>query len=81
MPFQGTAMPAATAELAVRKYFRVAEVAALFEIDETTVCRQIKAGRLKAIRIGSGRGTIRIPAAAVIEYEASITASAVAEVA
>lgn len=76
MPFQATAMPAAGAERAGQRFFRVAEVAARFEIDETTVYRQIKAGRLKAIRIGSGRGTVRVPAAALAEYEASITAAA-----
>lgn len=75
MPFQGTAMPVSASEGAVQRFFRVAEVAARFDVDETTVCRQIKAGRLKAIRIGTGRGTIRIPAEALADYEASITAA------
>ena len=79
MPFQGTAMPAATAELP--KYLRVAAVAALFDVDDTTIYRDIKAGRLRAIRIGKGRGTVRIPAAALAEYEATRTAAALAEVA
>lgn len=77
MPFQGTPMPVSVSEDAVQRFFRVAEVAARFEIDETTIYRQIKAGRLKAIRIGAGRGTLRISAEALAEYEASITAAAI----
>jgi excisionase family DNA binding protein len=76
MSFQGSAMPSSASADAGRTFYRVAEVAARFEIDETTVYRQIKAGRLKAVRIGSGRGTVRVPAEALAEYEASIAAAA-----
>lgn len=81
MHVQSTAMPANRAELTVRRYFRVAEVAARFDVDSTTIYRQIKAGRLKALRIGTGRGAVRIPAVALAEYEASIGAASVAGVA
>jgi excisionase family DNA binding protein len=81
MPFKGTSMPDSASEGAAQQYFRVADVAARFDVDETTVYRQIKAGRLKAIRIGSGRGTVRISAKSLAEYEADITAAALAEVA
>jgi excisionase family DNA binding protein len=69
-------MPAAGAPAAGQAVFRVAELAARFGVDDTTICRQIKAGRLEAIRIGKGRGTLRITAAALAKYEASIAAAA-----
>jgi excisionase family DNA binding protein len=77
MPFKGTPMSETGTDRPVQKQFRVAEVAARFGVNETTVYRQIKAGRLKAIRIGTGRGTVRVPAEALAEYEESITAAAV----
>lgn len=61
--------------------YRVAEVAALLDVDPTTIYRQIKAGRLKAYRIGTGRGAVRVPVSALAEYQATITAAALAEVA
>ena len=65
------------------KPYRVAELAALYDVDETTVYRAIKSGQLKAYRIGRGRGTIRIPVASVTQFEAAslAAAAAVAEVA
>jgi excisionase family DNA binding protein len=69
-------MPATGTEYAGQRFLRVAEVAARLTVDDTTVYRQIKAGRLEAIRIGTGRGTLRVPAAALTKYEASITAAA-----
>jgi excisionase family DNA binding protein len=79
MQFQDTAMPAGGAELP--KYLRVAAVAARFDVDDTTIYRDIKAGRLRAIRIGKGRGTVRVPADALADYEVSRAAAALAEVA
>jgi excisionase family DNA binding protein len=73
MPFQGTAMPETGAGLSDKPFYRVAEIAARFDVDQSTVYRQIKAGHLSAVRIGSRRGTVRVPAAALAEYEASIT--------
>lgn len=72
MPFQGTSMPETGTGRPVQRNFRVAEVAARFDVDETTIYRQIKAGRIKAIRIGSA---VRVPAEALAEYEASIAAA------
>lgn len=63
------------------KPYRAAEVAALMDVDETTIYREIKAGRLRAFRIGTGRGTLRIPVAAFAEYEALSAAAALAGVA
>ena len=76
MPFQGTAMPGAGTPDAGQRLYRVAEIAARHAVDKTTVYRQIKAGRLEAIRIGTGRGTVRVPAESLAKYEASITAAA-----
>jgi excisionase family DNA binding protein len=62
------------------KPYRVAEVAKHFDVDTSTVYRLISAGQLKALRIGSGRGALRVPVRALAEYEASISV-ALAEVA
>lgn len=75
MHIQRIETPSAAAEGSPQKYLRVADVAARFDVDETTIYRQIKAGRLKAIRIGQGRGTVRVPADSLAEYEASIAAA------
>jgi excisionase family DNA binding protein len=48
----------------------VAEVALRLGVHKTTVYREIKAGRLKAYRIGTGRGAVRVPEASLAEYEA-----------
>jgi excisionase family DNA binding protein len=69
-------MPVAGTPAAGQTLFRVAEIAARLTVDDTTVYRQIKAGRLEAIRIGTGRGTLRVPAESLAKYEASITAAA-----
>ncbi|MBS2538855.1 helix-turn-helix domain-containing protein [Catenulispora sp. NF23] len=43
-----------------RKPYRVAEVAAFLDVDVSTVYKDIDAGRLRALRVGSKRGTLRI---------------------
>ena len=63
------------------KPLRVAQLAAEFDTDPSTIYRDIKAGRLVAYRIGKGRGAIRIPVASVEAYRARITAAALVEVA
>lgn len=47
---------------------RVKVVADALRVDTTTVYREIAAGRLSSYRVGSGRGTIRIPRAAFTQY-------------
>lgn len=44
----------------IRKPFRVAQVAAMLDVHQATVYRDIEAGRLKALRVGSGKGALRI---------------------
>ena len=62
-----------------RKFYRVAELARLWDLDGSTVYRMIYAGRLRAERHGAKGGAIRIPATAVAEYEASVAAPVTAQ--
>lgn len=54
--------------------YRVAELAALWDVDRSTVYRMIYAGRLRAERHGERGKAIRITAAAVAEYLSGATA-------
>lgn len=51
-----------------RKPYRVAQVAAALDVHPSTIYRDIEAGRLRALRVGAGRGALRIPQAAFDEY-------------
>lgn len=55
--------------------YTVAEVAALLRVDESTVYRAVASGQMGALRIGKGRGTIRIPAEAFRAFCASSATS------
>ena len=59
-----------------RRKYRVAELAKLWDLDVSTVYRMIYDGRLDAERHGSKGKAIRITAAAVAKYEASLCAPA-----
>ena len=59
-----------------RRKYRVAELARLWDLDVSTVYRMIYAGRLDAERHGPKGKAIRITAAAVAKYEASVSAPA-----
>jgi excisionase family DNA binding protein len=66
-------MPAAAKESLSRtepriKPYRVAEVAALLDVHPVTIYRDIDAGRLKALRVGTGKGALRILPAALNSY-------------
>jgi excisionase family DNA binding protein len=54
----------------IRKPFRVAQVAAMLDVHQATVYRDIEAGRLKALRVGSGKGALRIMPDALKDYVA-----------
>ncbi|MER6488782.1 helix-turn-helix domain-containing protein [Streptomyces virginiae] len=43
-------------------------IATALRVDQTTVYREIKSGRLPSYRVGSGRGTIRVSRAAFMQY-------------
>lgn len=47
---------------------RVHDIAAALRVDRATVYREIAAGRLTSYRVGTGRGTIRVPRAAFTQY-------------
>lgn len=86
MHVQATAELVASADPEVRKPFRVAQVAAMLDVHQATIYRDIEAGRLKALRVGSGKGALRILPAALDAYLAllevrAVSAPAVAEVA
>lgn len=50
------------------KLYKVSEIAELFRVSERTVYNWIDWGYMRAIKIGEGRGTIRVPEDAVNEF-------------
>ena len=69
-------MPTSVAASGQRRTpYRVAELAALWDLDQSTIYRMIYAGRLRAERHGLRGGAIRIPVDAVAEYLTTITAA------
>ncbi len=82
MHYQRNAEPPA-ADTGIRKPFRVAEVAAMLDVHPTTVYRDIEAGRLSALRVGSKKGALRILPAALDAYLAllEVRSATMAEVA
>lgn len=78
MPNKGTAKPGL---LGVQRSYKVAEVAEHYGVSLSTIYREIKAGRLTAFRIGTGRGTVRVPADALAEFDSAAMVAARAGVA
>lgn len=56
------------AQQATTPPLRVQDIATALRVDRATVYREIAAGRLSSYRVGSGRGTIRVPRAAFTQY-------------
>lgn len=81
MQVQSSAGLVNPAERPVEKPFRVAEVAAMLDVHIATVYRDIEAGRLQALRVGSGKGALRIMPDALSAYFNLLKVRAVAEVA
>jgi excisionase family DNA binding protein len=86
MQVQATAETVASTVPDVRKPYRVADIAAMLDVHQATIYRDIEAGRLKALRVGAGKGALRILPAALDAYLAllevrAVVASAVVEVA
>jgi excisionase family DNA binding protein len=71
--------PAAHSE--IRKPYRVAELAAMLDVHQATIYRDIEAGRLRALRVGSGKGALRILPDAVDAYLALLEVRAVSSAA
>lgn len=80
MHVQGTAAPESAGNRSIRKPFRVADVAAMLDVHQATIYRDIEAGRLKALRVGSGKGALRIMPDALADYLALLEVRAVAVV-
>ncbi|QFU90958.1 helix-turn-helix domain-containing protein [Amycolatopsis sp. YIM 10] len=59
-----------------RKY-RVKTIATGLDVSVATIYRAVESGALRAIRIGVGKGAIRIEGAAVEEYLANCESAAV----
>ncbi|GGP97382.1 helix-turn-helix domain-containing protein [Streptosporangium pseudovulgare] len=59
-----------------RKPYRVAEVARILDVHQSTVYREIESGRLRAFRVGNRRGTLRIPADAFEDYRLRLVLAA-----
>jgi excisionase family DNA binding protein len=78
MHVQRTAEASASAVSPVKPY-RVAQIATLLDVHQATVYRDIEAGRLKALRVGTGKGALRIMPDAYAAYLAQLEARAVSE--
>lgn len=50
------------------RMYRVKAVADMLDVSVTTVYRAVEAGQLDAYKLGTGKGTIRIPGEAVAAY-------------
>ena len=48
--------------------YTVSEVAKLLRVHKSTVYRDVESGRIDAFRVGKGRGTVRVTAAALRAY-------------
>jgi excisionase family DNA binding protein len=53
------------------RLYRVKAVAEMFDVSVSTIYRAIEAGQLQALRIGSGKGAVRVPEAALGSFEAA----------
>jgi len=68
MPVQRTSALSAAVPGA---YLRVAQVAAQLNVHRTTVYRAIESGALAAVRLGQGRGGLRVSTDALAAYLSS----------
>jgi excisionase family DNA binding protein len=57
--------------------YRVKAVAAGLDVSPSTIYRAVESGELRAERLGRGKGTIRIPGDALIDYKAACARAAV----
>ncbi len=53
------------------RMFRVKAVAEMYDVSPATIYRAIEAGQLDALRIGTGKGAVRIPADALAAFAAT----------
>lgn len=53
------------------RLYRVKTVAEMYDVSVATIYRAIETGQLRALKLGKGRGTLRIPESALDSYTAS----------
>lgn len=51
------------------RMLRVKDVAARYDVSKATIYRAIESGQLDALKLGTGKGTLRIPEYALRAYE------------
>lgn len=56
---------------ATPQVYRVRAVADMFDVGTSTIYRAIESGRLKALKVGEGKGSIRITQDAIDAYWAA----------
>lgn len=66
----------ASMEFEVGRMYRVKVVAEALDVSLATIYRAIESGRLDALKLGTGKGTLRIPGYAANAYVSSCTGSA-----
>ncbi|MGH3834470.1 MAG: helix-turn-helix domain-containing protein [Pseudonocardiaceae bacterium] len=50
------------------RLYRVSAVAGLLDVSVATVYRAVESGALRALRVGTGKGALRVSGSAVAEY-------------
>lgn len=58
------------------RMFRVKAVAEMLDVSVATIYRAIESGALDALKIGTGKGTLRIPGYAVAAYVEACSSAA-----
>lgn len=62
------------------RMFRVKAVAGLLDVSRATIYRAIETGALRALKIGTGKGALRVPADAIQDYVTACQQAALAAV-
>jgi excisionase family DNA binding protein len=55
-------------EVEATRLYRVSAVAEMFDVSRATIYRAIEAGALRALKLGVGRGAVRVPGDAITAY-------------
>jgi excisionase family DNA binding protein len=58
------------------RMYRVRAVAEMFDVSVSTIYRAIESGQLDALKIGTGKGSLRIPAYAIEAFREACAAAA-----
>jgi len=60
------------------RMYRVEAVATQFDVSKATIYRAIESGALRALKVGTGKGALRIPADAIEDYRKACQEAALA---